>query len=205
MSRTRVKICGITRPQDVDAAVSAGADALGFVFTHRSKRHVTIGAARELVARVPAFVSRVGLFMDQEAHDVAAVLSEVPLSLLQFHGRESGAFCSRFGLPYIKALDVAGATAPGLAQEYAGAAALLLDSHEAGAPGGTGKSFDWTSIPELPKPLVLAGGLNPENVRRAVASVAPWAVDVSSGVEDSPGVKNEGKMIEFINEAKRED
>ena len=205
MSRTRVKICGITRPQDVDAAVSAGADALGFVFTHRSKRHVTIGAARELVARVPAFVSRVGLFMDQEAHDVAAVLSEVPLSLLQFHGRESGAFCSRFGLPYIKALDVAGATAPGLAQEYAGAAALLLDSHEAGAPGGTGKSFDWTSIPELPKPLVLAGGLNPENVRRAVASVAPWAVDVSSGVEDSPGMKNEGKMIEFINEAKRED
>ena len=205
MSRTRVKICGITRPQDVDAAVSAGADALGFVFTHRSKRHVTIGAARELVARVPAFVSRVGLFMDQEAHDVAAVLSEVPLSLLQFHGRESGAFCSRFGLPYIKALDVAGATAPGLAQEYAGAAALLLDSHEVGAPGGTGKSFDWTSIPELPKPLVLADGLNPENVRRAVASVAPWAVDVSSGVEDSPGVKNEGKMIEFINEAKRED
>ena len=205
MSRTRVKICGITRPQDVDAAVAAGADALGFVFTPRSKRHVTIEAARELVARVPAFVSRVGLFMDQEAHDVAAVLSEVPLSLLQFHGRESGAFCSRFGLPYIKALDVAGATAPGLAQEYAGAAALLLDSHEAGAPGGTGKSFDWTSIPELPKPLVLAGGLNPENVRRAVASVAPWAVDVSSGVEDSPGVKNEGKMIEFINEAKRED
>mgnify|MGYP001816591352 CR=1 FL=1 len=204
MSRTRVKICGITRPQDVDAAVSAGADALGFVFTHRSKRHVTIGAARELVARVPAFVSRVGLFMDQEAHDVAAVLSEVPLSLLQFHGRESGAFCSRFGLPYIKALDVAGATAPGLAQEYAGAAALLLDSHEAGAPGGTGKTFDWTAIPELPKPLVLAGGLNPENVRRAVASVAPWAVDVSSGVEDAPGVKNEGKMIEFINEAKCE-
>jgi phosphoribosylanthranilate isomerase len=204
MSRTRVKICGITRPQDVDAAVAAGADALGFVFTPRSKRHVTIEAARELVARVPAFVSCVGLFMDQEAHDVAAVLSVVPLSLLQFHGKESGAFCSRFGLPYIKALDVTGATAPGLAQEYAGAAALLLDSHEAGAPGGTGKTFDWTAIPELPKPLVLAGGLNPENVRRAVASVAPWAVDVSSGVEDAPGVKNEGKMIEFINEAKCE-
>jgi phosphoribosylanthranilate isomerase len=204
MSRIRVKICGITRPQDVDAAVAAGADALGFVFTPRSKRHVTIEAARELVARVPAFVSRVGLFMDQEANDVAAVLKQVPLSLLQFHGRESGAYCSRFGMPYIKALDVAGATAPGLAQEYAGAAALLLDSHEAGAPGGTGNTFDWTSIPELPKPLILAGGLNPENVRRAVASVAPWAVDVSSGVEDSPGVKNEGKMIEFINEAKCE-
>ena len=205
MSRTRVKICGTTRPQDVDAAVSAGADALGFVFTRRSKRFVDIPAARELDARVPAFVSRVGLFMDQDEDEVRAVLNEVPLSLLQFHGREGGSFCTRFGLPYIKALDVAGAISPGLETEFSAAAALLLDSHEAGAPGGTGKTFDWTSIPPLPRPLVLAGGLRPDNVRRAVAQVSPWAVDVSSGVEDSPGVKNAGKMIEFINEAKSED
>lgn len=205
MSRVRIKICGLTRARDVDAAVAAGADALGFVFTRRSKRFVNIEAARELVARVPAFVSRVGLFMDQDAAEVQEVLNEVPLSLLQFHGRESGAFCARFGLPYIKALDLDGATARGLGEEYAAAAALLLDSHQAGTPGGTGKTFDWNAIPRLPRPLVLAGGLNPDNVRQAVERVAPWAVDVSSGVEDAPGIKNEGKMIEFIKEARCED
>lgn len=205
MNRTRVKICGLTQKQDVDAAVEAGADALGLVFTARSKRFVDIEAARELVARIPAFVCRVGLFMDQDASEVEAVLREVPLSLLQFHGRESGSYCAQFGLPYVKALDVTGASSPELGDEYAEAAALLLDSHEPGAPGGTGKTFDWASIPSLPKPLVLAGGLNPENVRRAVEQVSPWAVDVSSGVEDSPGRKNAGKMIKFIKEAKRED
>ena len=205
MNPTRVKICGLTRTQDVDAAVEAGADALGLVFTPRSKRFVDVEAARELVARIPAFVCRVGLFMDQDASEVEAVLREVPLSLLQFHGRENGRYCAQFGLPYIKALDVAGASSPGLGEAYAQAAALLLDSHEPGAPGGTGKTFDWASIPRLPKPLVLAGGLTPENVRRAVKQVNPWAVDVSSGVEDSPGRKNAGKMIKFINEAKRED
>lgn len=205
MSRTRVKICGITRTQDVDAAVSAGVDALGFVFTERSKRFVDIPAARELVSHVPAFVSRVGLFMDQDADEVRKVLNEVPLSLLQFHGRENGTFCCQFGVPYIKALDMAGASSPDLGTEFAAAAALLLDSHEAGAPGGTGETFDWASIPPLPRPLILAGGLRPDNVRRAVAQVSPWAVDVSSGVEDSPGIKNAGKMIEFINEAKSED
>jgi phosphoribosylanthranilate isomerase len=146
----------------------------------------------------------VGLFMDQDAAEVKEVLRHVPLSLLQFHGRERGGYCAQFGLPYIKALGVAGAAASDLDTEFEGAAALLLDSHEPGAPGGTGKTFDWASIPRLPKPLVLAGGLNPENVRRAVERVKPWAVDVSSGVEDSPGVKNAGKMIKFIDEAKRE-
>lgn len=205
MTKTRVKICGLTRSPDVDAAWEAGADALGFVFTPHSKRCVDIETARGLVARVPAFVARVGLFMDQDPAEVEEVLRNVPLSLLQFHGRENGAYCEQFGLPYIKALDVASATAPGLDVEYQSAAALLLDSHEPGAPGGTGKTFDWTSIPDLPKPLVLAGGLNPENVRRAVERVKPWAVDVSSGVEDSPGIKNAGKIIEFIKEAKCED
>lgn len=205
MNRTRVKICGLTRPQDVDAAVEAGADALGFVFTSRSKRYLETGLARDLVARVPAFIARVGLFMDQDAAEIEQVLETVPLSLLQFHGSESQVFCTGFGLPYIKALAMASAAGAAMADVYPDAAALLLDSHEPGAPGGTGKTFDWSAIPKLPKPLVLAGGLTPENVGRAVRLVRPWAVDVSSGVEDIPGVKSRDKMIEFIKEAKRED
>ena len=205
MNGTRVKICGLTRPRDVDAAVDAGADALGFVFTPRSKRCLDMAAARELVARVPAFVCRVGLFMDQEAADIERVLDSVPLSLLQFHGGESGTFCRQFGLPYVKALSHAVAGTAAGSAEYRDAAALLLDSHEPGAPGGTGKTFDWDSIPALPRPLVLAGGLTPGNVRRAIERVRPWAVDVSSGVEESPGVKCAARMNEFIKEAKRED
>lgn len=204
MNRTRVKICGLTRPQDVDAAVEAGADALGFVFTSRSKRYLETGLARDLVARIPAFIARVGLFMDQDEAEIEQVLETVPLSLLQFHGSERQAFCAGFGLPYIKALAMASAGSTALADAYPDAAALLLDSHEPGAPGGTGKTFDWSAIPKLPKPLVLAGGLTPENVGRAVRLVRPWAVDVSSGVEDAPGVKSRDKMIEFIKEAKRE-
>jgi len=205
VNRTRVKICGLTRIQDVDAAVEAGADALGFVFTPRSKRYLQTGLARELVARVPAFIARVGLFMDQDATEIEQVLKTVPLSLLQFHGSESQVFCTSFGLPYIKALAMASAGGATMADAYSDAAALLLDSHEPGAPGGTGKTFDWSAIPQLPKPLVLAGGLKPENVGRAVRLVRPWAVDVSSGVEEAPGVKSRDKMIEFIKEAKCED
>ena len=204
MNATRVKICGLARPEDVDAAVAAGADALGFVFTPRSKRFIDAETARELAVRVPAFVARVGLFMDQGADEVERVLARVPLSLLQFHGGETPAFCRRFGLPYVKALAMASPGEAGRAAEYADAAALLLDSHEPGGAGGTGRAFDWDSIPELPRPVVLAGGLTPENVARAVRAVRPWAVDVSSGVEDAPGVKNARKMTEFINEAKRE-
>ena len=204
MNTTRVKICGLTRPEDVDAAIAAGADALGFVFTPRSKRFLETGRARQLAARVPAFIARVGLFMDQDAEAVERVLAEVPLSLLQFHGDESRDFCAAFGLPYIKALGMAAPAAVERASEYNDAAALLLDSHEAGAPGGTGQTFDWDAIPVLPKPVVLAGGLTPENVGRAVQQVKPWAVDVSSGVEDAPGVKNADKMSKFITEAKRE-
>lgn len=204
MNRTRVKICGLTRPEDVDAAVAAGADALGFVFTPRSKRFLGTGEARALVERVPAFVSRVGLFMDQDAAEVERVLEAVPLSLLQFHGSESRDFCVRFGLPYVKALAAAAPGEAGLAGAYHDAAALLLDSHEPGAPGGTGRTLDWNALPAFDRPVVLAGGLAPDNVARAVAAVRPWAVDVSSGVEDAPGVKNAEKMIEFINEAKRE-
>lgn len=204
MNTTRVKICGLTRPEDVDTAVSAGADALGFVFTPRSRRFLETERARELVERVPAFIARVGLFMDQSAADVERVLASVPLGLLQFHGAESPDFCAGFGLPYIKALAMGAAGEAERAGDYPDAAALLLDSHEPGTAGGTGRTFDWDAIPPLPRPLILAGGLHPGNVRRAVRRVRPWAVDVSSGVETAPGIKSPEKVIEFIKEAKRE-
>ena len=205
MTAPRVKICGLRRRSDVQSAVQAGADALGFVFTPRSKRFLEAGDAAGLVDSVPAFVARVGLFMDQEAEEVRAVLDRVALSLLQFHGNESGAVSRQFGRPYITAVSMAqGASADDWQREYPDAAALLLDSHEPGGAGGTGQTFDWRTIPAMSHALVLAGGLSPANVARAVAQVRPWAVDVSSGVEDAPGIKNEQKMITFIQEAKRE-
>jgi phosphoribosylanthranilate isomerase len=192
----------MTRRRDVHAAVQAGADALGFVFAPRSKRLLTAESAASLVAGVPAFVSRVGLFMDQDSGSVAAILDRVPLNLLQFHGTEDAAFCRQFGLPYIKAVSMAaGDTVTRAAEEFGDAAALLLDSHPVGAVGGTGRVFDWSLVPECALPLVLAGGLTPGNVRRAVEQVRPWAVDVSSGVESTPGIKSEALMQEFIREA----
>ena len=201
----RVKICGITRMQDLQAAIAAGADAVGFVFAAGSPRAVQPEQAAALAAAVPAFVARVGLFLDQDHDEVARVLERVPLSLLQFHGREDPEFCRRFGRPYIKALGMGAAADPGrAAAAFADAAALLLDSHAPGLPGGTGQAFDWNRVPRLGRPLVLAGGLTPDNVRAAVERVRPWAVDVSSGVEDAPGIKNAGKIELFIREAKRE-
>jgi phosphoribosylanthranilate isomerase len=143
--------------------------------------------------------------MDQDTAAVASVLSQVPLNLLQFHGREDADFCRQFGLPYIKAVSmVSDQAAQQAADEFPDAAALLLDSHAPGGVGGTGAVFDWAMIPSALMPLVLAGGLTPANVRQAVAQARPWAVDVSSGVEDRPGVKNEKLMREFIQEAKCE-
>ena len=205
MTAVRVKICGITRSIDLHAAVAAGADALGFVFTERSRRMLDATMAADLVSEVPAFVSRVGLFMDQDCERVASVLEQVPLNLLQFHGGEGADFCRQFRLPYIKAVSMNSDEAVARAQEnYPDAAALLLDSHAPGGVGGTGEVFDWSMIPQSGMPLVLAGGLKPGNVRQAVEQVKPWAVDVSSGVEDAPGIKNPEKMREFIKEAKRE-
>ncbi len=204
MTRVRIKICGITRSEDLRAAVAAGADALGFVFAPRSPRRLSAAAAAALAQQVPAFVTRVGLFMDQPAEEVQRILTEVPLELLQFHGQETGEYCRGFGRPYIKAVAMAAGADLGLIQEeFADAAALLLDSHQAGEVGGSGRSFDWSKIPPLRLPLVLAGGLTPENVAAAVRQVEPWAVDVASGVEDAPGVKN-GVLIEkFINEVRK--
>lgn len=205
MSRVRVKICGMTREADVLAAVAAGADALGFVFTPRSKRFLDAERASELVALAPPFIARVALFMDQPAEEIARVLEQVPVNLLQFHGDEDAAFCRQFGRPYLKAVSMTSPAAVAVAGEtWPDAAGFLLDSHAPGGAGGTGRTFDWTAIPRLPRPVVLAGGLTPDNVGEAIARVRPWAVDVSSGVEDSPGIKSAAKLQKFVKEAKRE-
>lgn len=202
MSRTRIKICGITREDDLDAVVAAGADALGFVFYAPSPRYVAAERAAELVARVPAFVKTVGLFVNAAPEAVATVLDQVPLDLLQFHGDEAPGYCAAFRRPWIKAARVK----PGLdlleyARAFSGAAGisgLLLDAHVEGYGGG-GQTFDWSLIPPgLPLPVILSGGLHPGNVAEAVRRVRPWAVDVSSGVEAARGVKDMRKIIEFI-------
>jgi phosphoribosylanthranilate isomerase len=202
---TRVKICGLTRETDVEAAVHAGADALGFVFARGSKRLLEPARAGALVSLVPAFVARVGLFLDQDAESVARVLDQVPLTLLQFHGSEDGSYCRQFGMPYIKAVAAdAGHAIERAEAEFEDAAGLLLDSHRPGGLGGTGQILEWSRIGHSRLPLILAGGLTAENVSEAVRMVKPWAVDVSSGVEDAPGIKNAEAMQRFIKEAKRE-
>jgi len=206
MRSVRVKICGLRRVQDVAAAVEAGADALGFVFVPASTRCVDPKLARELCRQVPAFISRVGLFLDQEAEYVYRILQEVPLSLLQFHGRENAAFCRQFGRPYVKAVALDSDDAVAVAEQaYADAAGILVDSHQPGGLGGTGKQADWDKIHPGQLPLILAGGLNPGNVRQAVRTVRPWAVDVSSGVETAPGIKDAHAIRRFIKEAKCEE
>jgi phosphoribosylanthranilate isomerase len=202
MTRVRVKICGLRRLDDLRAAVDAGADAVGFVFVPDSPRHVETESAAHLVRAVPPFVERVGLFLDADAAWVRTVLQAVPLSLLQFHGREEVAFCRQFGLPYVKAIS-AGLTSIREAEaRYADAAGILVDSHRPGGPGGTGRVVDWAKLRAGRLPLILAGGLTPDNVARAVREVRPWAVDVSSGVESAPGVKDVDAIRRFIEEAK---
>ncbi|MFP4155148.1 MAG: phosphoribosylanthranilate isomerase [Halothiobacillaceae bacterium] len=202
--RTRVKICGLTRLEDVTAAVEAGADALGFVFVPASRRQVSPEHARALIATVPPFVQTVALFMDQDAEWVRKVVSVVRPDLLQFHGDENEAFCTGFDRPYIKAVPAADETALREAlSTHRAARGFLLDSHGGGKMGGSGAVFDWSLWPQrCDRPLVLAGGLNPDNVGEAVRRLSPWAVDVSSGVEASAGVKDPARLIRFINEVK---
>lgn len=201
----RVKICGLTRIEDVRAACAAGADALGFVFYEKSPRRVSPGQAAGLVAAMPPFVQSVGLFVDASPAFIDAVLARVPLDLLQFHGDESPSACRRHGRPYIKALRVRpGTDLLECAARYRDARGLLLDAYVPGVPGGTGERFDWSLLPDtLPLPVVLSGGLTPENVAEAVRRVRPWAVDVSSGVEASKGIKDARRVAQFIFEAKQ--
>jgi phosphoribosylanthranilate isomerase len=202
----RVKICGITRLEDALCAVHAGADALGFVFYDKSPRHVPVENAAAICAALPPFVASVGLFVDAPFAVVCEVLQRVPLDLLQFHGDESPAYCAQFGKPYLKAIRVHAATdLLKCAADFAAARALLLDAFVPGVPGGTGESFDWNLIPaDFPKPVVLSGGLTPENVAAAVSETRPWAVDVSSGVEAAKGIKDCDKVAHFIANAKHE-
>ncbi|HQR50495.1 MAG TPA: phosphoribosylanthranilate isomerase [Methylophilaceae bacterium] len=198
--RTRTKICGITRVEDADAAVAAGADAIGLVFYANSPRHVGVDRAAEIVASLPPFVAAVGLFVDAGPAKVRAVLAKVRLDLLQFHGDESPEYCQSFNLPYIKAVRVR----PELnlvqyAADFASAGALLLDAWQEGVAGGTGQVFDWDLIPSnLPKPVILAGGLNANNVGAAIRRVRPYAVDVSGGVEREKGIKDADKIAAFM-------
>lgn len=198
--RTRVKICGITRIEDALEAVKQGADAIGLVFYTQSPRYVTPEQAAAIASKIPAFVSIVGLFVDADAAEIKQVLSKVRLDLLQFHGDEPPAQCRQFSIPYMKAVRVK--TDTNLVQyaaEYADAKALLLDAFAEGVPGGTGQVFDWTLIPQnLALPVVLAGGLNAENVGQAISHVKPYAVDVSGGVEVSKGIKDAAKIAAFM-------
>jgi len=200
----RVKICGITRLQDLHDACDSGADALGFVFYEKSPRHVTITAAAELVRALPPFVQSVGLFVNAAPAFIESVLQTVPLDLLQFHGEETPAECARFDRPYIKAIRVNQDTdLLKCAADFEAARGLLLDAYVPGVPGGTGERFDWRLIPaNLPQAVVLSGGLTPENVAAAVEQVRPWAVDVSSGVEMAKGIKDAHKIAQFIAKAK---
>ncbi len=202
---TRVKICGITRPEDALVAAKAGADAIGLVFYDKSPRALDIAQAWAIVDVLPPFVTTVGLFVNADADTVEDILVEVPLDLLQFHGDEPPDFCERFGHPYIKAIRMRpGTDLQALARRYGGAQGLLLDTYRPGVPGGTGEAFDW-SLAEQPcdKPIVLAGGLTPENVAQAIERVRPWAVDVSGGVEKAKGVKDSGKISAFLQAVKQ--
>ena len=206
-TRTRIKICGITRREDALAAAQAGADAVGFVFYPGSPRYIAAAAAAPIAHALPPFVSAVGLFVDAPAETVKGTLAAVPLGVLQFHGDEPPDYCGQFGRPYIKAVRVrAGTDLLQCAVRYPDAAALLLDAYRPGVPGGTGETFDWKLIPaQLACRIILSGGLTPVNVAAGMETVRPWAVDVSSGVEVAPGVKDAQLIMRFAAAVRRMD
>jgi phosphoribosylanthranilate isomerase len=205
--RTRIKICGITRPEDGCAAATLGADAIGLVFWKPSTRAIAPDAARTISRALPPFVSRVALFVDPEPGYVDEVLAACRPDLLQFHGDETAAFCRQFGVPYIKAARVR----PGLdllewLATYDDATGWLLDAWHEALPGGTGETFNWSLIPpQLARPVILSGGLTPANVGAAIRAVRPWAVDVSSGVEAAKGIKDAARIAAFISGVRNAD
>lgn len=205
--RTRIKICGLREPAHARLAAEAGADAIGLVFYGRSPRHVQAEAAADVAAALPPYVMAVGLFVDAPAAEIDATLARVPLDLLQFQGDEPPEFCERFGRPYVRAVRMEeGVDLLEYARRFKRAKALLLDAHVPGVPGGTGRTFDWKRVPRnLPIPLILSGGLDAGNVADAIREARPWAVDVSSGVESSRGVKDPAKIVAFIRSVRSED
>ncbi|WP_339339536.1 phosphoribosylanthranilate isomerase [uncultured Oceanicoccus sp.] len=207
VTRTRIKICGITHPDDALVAVEAGADAIGLVFYEPSPRSVSVAQAAKICSVIPAFVSVVALTVDATPASMQTITSELPIDLLQFHGQESPEQCEAAGYPYIKAirmkpeLDIAKEI-----DRFATARSILLDTYRQGVPGGTGESFDWNLIPKQRlSRIVLAGGLTPDNISDAVAQFRPYAVDVSGGVEVSAGSKDKDKVVEFIKGVQRAD
>ncbi len=202
MPRTRIKICGITREEDARAAAFAGVDAIGLVFHPGSPRWVSIEQAQRIRRALPPFVTTVGLFVNAPEADVRTTLSRVPLDLLQFHGDETAAFCDGFGHPWIRAVRVRDSRVVAAAEStYDRAFGLLADAYDPERYGGTGTTFNWEWLPEeRTLPLILAGGLTPDNVNGAVRRVRPWAVDVSGGVESEPGIKSHQRINEFVRE-----
>ena len=201
--RCRVKICGITSIIDAQMVANAGVDAIGLVFYAKSKRNVSIEQAAAICQALPPFISTVGLFLDADRAFVQQVLAQVPLDLLQFHGLETPAYCQQFQRPYIKAVGIHGLESVGgfqaYAEQYTHAKGFLLDSHTLGAAGGTGETFDWSLVPQhYAKPIILAGGLTPHNVAQAIQQSGVYAVDLSSGVEAAPGVKDSAKVQAFM-------
>lgn len=199
--KTRVKICGITRRQDAEFAIENGADALGLVFYPASPRAVTLAQAKDIVANLSPFVSIVALFVDADPEEVRACINALPIDVLQFHGEETVSYCEQFGMRYLKAIRMReNVDLQSLAKEYSTASALLLDSYQIGIPGGTGQVFDWSLIGKINKPIILAGGLDSNNVAMAIKQVQPYAVDVSGGVEQSKGIKDKQKVSTFMQE-----
>lgn len=205
--RTRVKICGITRSEDARLVVTAGADAIGLVFYPKSPRYIDSSQAAEISRQMPAFVSTVALFKDADQAYVSTVLEQADIDLIQFHGSESAEFCEQFGRPYLKALGMKSAECDkeylhDQLIRYRSAKAILLDGHAPGDAGGTGETFDWSIVSSLGQStdsaIILAGGLTPDNVKQAIETVRPYAVDVSSGVESSPGLKSQEKVFTFM-------
>ena len=204
--RVRTKICGITSVEDALVAARAGCDAVGLNFNPASPRSVPVDAAREIAKALPPLVTRVGVFVNAAPEDIERVLAAVPIDVLQFHGEEEGDACARFGRPYVKAAGVhAGFCLEGLEEAHPAAQAFLLDTHDPVARGGTGRSFDWSLWPGASaKPLILAGGLTPDNVGTAIRRLYPYAVDVAGGVEAGvKGVKSADRVRAFLREVQR--
>jgi phosphoribosylanthranilate isomerase len=205
MNRVRVKFCGITQLKDAQAAVSLGADAVGFVLTNKSKRFIEPSRARTIRETLPPFVTAVVLFNNDDANWIEEAVRVVRPDIIQFHGTESRALCESFGVRYIKAIGMGEeGTVKRTVAQHPNAAAILLDSNKPGEQGGSGVAFDWSLIPtNLPKPVILAGGLTCDNVALAIRTARPYAVDVASGIESAPGIKDAEKMRRFINEVRR--
>ncbi len=206
MSSTRIKFCGLTRPQDVDAAVDLGADAVGFVLVPGSPRQIDIATAAELRRRLPPFVVAVTLFRNAEPAVVREAIERVQPDLLQFHGDETAVYAESFQRRYLAvvAMGAAEVDIPAALSRHPRAVGILFDAHARGGMGGQGQAFDWSRIPRsIGRPLVLAGGLSTKNVAEAVRKVRPYAVDVSSGIESAAGIKDSGKMKAFIDEVQR--